>query len=219
MRNLKILSVLIVVLAIFGGCATKVKTEEYNNSDAAWYQKIGDSVARGDLDKADKYFISLKSEHGNSAFIKESIILLANAHMNSSEYLLASFYYDEYIKRFGASSQASTMEYIDFMQIKAGFLGIKKLNRDQKLIIDTIESASNFSKRYPSSQYNPLVNSMLIRLQMAQYLLNENIASLYDRTDKSEAAAIYRAKNASSYIKSNDIAIPDDGFLNSFFDW
>ncbi len=219
MQKIKFISSLVVAAAIFQGCSTKVKTEEYNNSAEAWYQKIGNSVASKNLDKADQYFVSLKSEHANSEYIKESIMLLANAHMDSDEYLLASFYYDEYIKRFGNNSSPVTMQYVDFMKIKAAFLGIKKLNRDQKLIIDTIENASGFGVKYPNSEYNPLVNSMLIRLQMGQYMLNENIASLYDRTGKPEAAKIYRAKNSSSAIKLDDIAMPEAGIIDSFFDW
>lgn len=219
MQKIKFLSSLLVAVVIFQGCATKVKTEEYNNSAEAWYQKIGDSVASNNLDKADQYFVSLKSEHANSEYIKESIMLLANAHMDSDEYLLATFYYDEYIKRFGATASPATIQYIDFMKIKAAFLGVKKLNRDQKLIIDTINNASGFGAKYPNSEYNPLVNSMLIRLQMGQYMLNENIASLYDRTGKPEAAKIYRAKNSASNIKLDDIAMPESGIIDSFFDW
>lgn len=219
MQKIKFLSSLVVAIVILQGCASKVKTEEYNNSAEIWYQKIGDSVASNKLDKADQYFVSLKSEHANSEYIKESIMLLANAHMNSDEYLLATFYYDEYIKRFGATASPATMQYIDFMKIKAAFLGVKKLNRDQKLILDTIENASSFRAKYPNSEYNPLVNSMLIRLQMGQYMLNENIASLYDRTGKPEAAAIYKAKNSSSSLKLDDIEMPKAGIIDSLLDW
>jgi outer membrane protein assembly factor BamD len=52
---------------------------------------------------------------------------------------------------------------------------------------------------------------------MGQYLLNENIASLYDRTGKEEAAKIYREKNSVYPIKMEDIAMPKQGFFDFMF--
>ncbi|MGW8169056.1 MAG: outer membrane protein assembly factor BamD [Sulfurovaceae bacterium] len=199
---------------VFGGCASKNKVEEYGKSAEYWYQQIGDSIAKNSLDKADKYFVSLKSEHPRSPMIETATIMIAHAHMEKEEYLLAGYFFDEYIKRYGGFSMA---EYVEFMKIKASFLGIKKYYRDQKLIIDTIVKGESYLATYPNSQYAPLVDNMLIRLKMGQYLLNENIASLYDRTGKEEAAKIYREKNSVYPIKMEDIAMPKQGFFDFMF--
>ncbi|KIM02596.1 MAG: hypothetical protein KN64_14750 [Sulfurovum sp. AS07-7] len=53
-------------------------------------------------------------------------------------------------------------------------------------------------------------------LKMGQYLLNENVACLYDRMGKNNAAKIYREKNSASPINMNDICLPEDGILDYF---
>jgi len=160
-------------------------------------KKIAESISSNNLDKADEYYISLKSEHMLSPLMPTAIMILAHAHMQDEEYLLASYYWDEYNKRY---ADEGSREYTEFMKLKASFLGIKDV------------------LRYPGSQYAPLVNSILVRLHMAQYLLNENIAALYDRTDKPEAAKIYRAKNKHSIVEMSDITPPERGFLGEIFD-
>ena len=102
---------------ILSGCGGDDKTvEEYNKPAIYWYQKIAQSIADNNLDKADAYYISLKSEHMRSPMMQTSIMMLAHAHMDEEEYLLASFYLDEYSKRFGESGNS---EYIEFLKIKA----------------------------------------------------------------------------------------------------
>jgi len=63
-----------------------------------------------------------------------------------------------------------------------------------------------------------LVNTMLIRLHMSQYLLNENIAALYDRTGHDKAAKIYRDKNKGSMVELTDITPPEKGIVGKIFD-
>jgi outer membrane protein assembly factor BamD len=135
--------------------------------------------------------------------------------MQEEEYLLANYYWDEYNKRY---ADEEGREYTEFMKLKASFLGVKDVYKDQKLIMDSINRAKIYLLRYPGSKYEPLVNSLLVRLYMAQYLLNENIAALYDRTDKPEAAKIYRAKNKNSLVEMADITPPEKGFLGEIFD-
>ena len=142
-------------------------------------------------------------------------MMLAHAHMNNEKYLLSNYYLDEYNKRYGESENR---EYIEFMKLKASFLGAKDVYRDQKLILDSINKAKTYLYRYPGSAYNALVNTILIRLQMSQYLLNENIAALYNRTGKPDAAKIYRAKNGDSVINIADIAAPKKGLLAKILD-
>ncbi|MDD5406825.1 MAG: outer membrane protein assembly factor BamD [Sulfurovaceae bacterium] len=214
-RRIWLLISFLTITLILGGCASKNKEgAEYGKSAEYWYQQIGDSIAKNSLDKADKYFVSLKSEHPESPLVETANTMIAHAHMEKEEYLLAGYFFDEYTKRFGGFSMA---EYVEFMKIKASFLGVKKYYRDQKLIMDTITNGENYLLTYPNSQYAPLVKNMVIRLKMSQYLLNEDIASLYDRTGKEAAAKIYREKNNAYPIKMEDIAKPKEGFFDYIF--
>jgi len=204
-----------VIAFLFVGCADDEEVAEFNKPALYWYQQMADSITRGNVDKADSYYISLKSEHMRSPLMPTSLMMLAHAHMNKEEYLLANYYLDEYNKRFGASD---SREYTDFMKLKAAFLGVKDVYKDQKLIIDSISNAKKYIYRYPGSPYSPLVNTLLIRLHMSQYLLNENIAALYDRTDKEAAAKIYRDKNKGSVVEMADITPPEQGIIGYVFD-
>jgi outer membrane protein assembly factor BamD len=197
------------------GCSKSEEVAEFNKPALYWYKKIADNIGRKNMDKADEYYISLKSEHIRSPLMPTAIMMLAHAHMQREEYLLANYYFDEFNRRY---ADESTREYTEFMKLKASFLGIKDVYKDQKLIMDSINSAQTYLMRYPGSEYAPMVNTLLVRLHMAQYLLNENIAALYDRTDKPEAAKIYRAKNKDSVIGMADIRPPEKGFLGEIFD-
>ena len=212
----KSILVSIAVAFLFVGCmGDKDEVAEFNKPALHWYKKIGESITKHNMDKADAYYISLKSEHMRSPLMPTAMMMLANAHMLEEEYLLANYYLDEYNKRYG---EESTREYTDFMKLKASFLGVKDVYKDQKLIMDSINNANKYIMRYPGSEYAPLVNTILIRLHMSQYLLNENIAALYDRTGKKEAGKIYRAKNKGSVVKSADITPPKQGIIGMVFD-
>ncbi|MBN2768544.1 MAG: tetratricopeptide repeat protein [Campylobacterales bacterium] len=213
-KGIAVISISVFLLSSISGCSSKSKTQEYNKSADFWYQKITNSIAKNDLDNADSYFVSLRSEHSRSSYLPIANLMLAQAHMNNEEYLLAEYFYDEYLKQFG---NASNIEYIEFMKLKASFLSIKEFYKDQKLILDTIANAQTYLGRYPDSLYQPLVETILVRLHMSQYLLHENIASLYDRTDKPEAAKIYREKNKYSPLQLSDIEAPEKSFIGSIF--
>ncbi len=215
-KKMKWLLVLIVGIVITGCGVTKdAEVTEFNKPALYWYKHIAKSISNNNLDKADSYYISLKSEHMHSPLLKTAILMLAHAHMLHEEYLLANYYFDEYLKRFG---DEKNMDYIAFMKLKASFLGIKDVYKDQKLIMDSITEAKTFLVRYPSSEYTPMVNTILIRLLMSQYLLNENIAALYDRIGKHKAAKIYRNKNSNSILEMSDIKPPKKGIIGNIFD-
>lgn len=206
----------IILAFVFVGCGgADEDVAEFNKPALFWYQKIAESISRGNMDKADAYYISLKSEHMRSPLMPTAMMMLSHAHMNKEEYLLANYYLDEYNKRYG---EGDSREYTDFMKLKASFLGVKDVYKDQKLIMDSIEASNVYIYRYPGSPYDPLVNTMLIRLHMSQYLLNENIAALYDRTGYEEAAKIYRKKNKGSVVEMSDIIPPEHGIIGIIFD-
>jgi len=210
-------SILVAIAAalVLIGCAKNEEVTEYNKPAIHWYKKIAESIVKSNLDKADEFYLSLKSEHMRSPLLPTAIIMLAHGHMENEEYLMANYYFDEYNKRFATSDGR---EYADFMKLKSAFMGVSDVNKDQKLMLDTVGNAEKFVMRHPGSSYDPLVKTILVRLHMSQYLLNENIAALYNRVDKDKGAKIYRAKNNQSPLNMNDIDLPKKGILSKVFD-
>jgi outer membrane protein assembly factor BamD len=202
----------VVLLAMSGCFGGGEKVQEYDKSARGWYDAIQKSVARDDLEKADKQFLSLRSEHMNSDLLPSTMLILAQAHMADEEYLLADYYLDEYLKRYGSGAKG---EYARFLKLKAAFYGIRDINKDQKLVGDTLTKCQAFIRSHGGSRYAPLVRTMIVRLQMAQYLLNADIAHLYDKIGKPEAAKLYREKNAKFLYKPEQIDNPAGGFLSS----
>ncbi|WP_456404292.1 outer membrane protein assembly factor BamD [Hydrogenimonas sp.] len=203
----------LLVLAM-GGCSTKSE-QEFEKPALYWYQKMMRSVASGNLEKADDYFTSLESEHVGSPLIPVAMQILVQAHMDEEEYLLANFYLDEYLKRYGTSRNR---DFAEFMKIKASFLGLKSPERNQELIDETLQKAKRYILRYPESEFAPMVQTMEVRLEMTRYLMNENIASLYMRRDKPKAAEIYRKRNDRSWIDEKEIVPPSKGWLGWLFE-
>jgi len=203
-----------VLLAVgLGGCfGGGEKEQEYNKSAQGWYDAIQKSIGSGDLEKADKQFLSLRSEHMGSALLPTTMLALAQAHMAEEEYLLANYYLDEYLKKYGGGVRG---EYARFLKLKASFLGIHDINKDQKLVADTLARCQSYARNHGGSRYIPLVKTMIVRLQMAQYLLDADIAHLYDRVGKEKAAEIYRKKAEKFIYKPEQIADPAGGFLSS----
>jgi len=183
------------------------ESKEYGKSAQEWYDEIQRSLARNDLEKADKQYLSLRSEHTDSSLLATTMLALAQAHMAEDEYLLARYYLDEYLKRYGG-------EYARFLKIKAAFYQIKDLNKDQKQVATALGECRAFLAGNGGSRYAPLVRTMLVRLQMAQYLLNDDIASLYDKIGKPEAAKQYRQKNSAFLYKPDQIQNPAGGFFS-----
>ena len=207
--------VLMVFMVFFMGCQNKDDVTEFNKPAFYWYKQIATTIMDKRLNKADAYYISLKSEHIRSPLMPTALMMLVTAHMDEDEYLLANFYLDEYNKLF---ANYQTQEHSDFLKLKASFLGIQDVYKDQKLVLDSIKKSKTYLYRYPTSVYSPLVNTMLIKLHMSQYLLNENIASLYERIDKPKAGDIYRAKNRGSLVEMTDILPPKQTIIGQIFD-
>lgn len=212
--NIKKITALLLLSLFIVGCSKKDAVNEYDKPALYWYQSIVKEVASSNLDKADNLYISLRSEHTRSPLLPTATMILAQAHMEDQAYIMADYYLDEYLKKYASGSK---IEEAKFLKIKAAFLGIKDINKEQKLMLDTLTNVNKFTKSYPNSIYLPIVNTIQVRLQMAQYMLNENIASLYHRLGKDKASEIYKNKNKNSPLNMTDIKAPKVGFLESIF--
>ena len=214
LTNYKKSLLLVILIAFFSGCSDKDAVKEYDRPALYWYKNIIKNLASSNFDRADNYYISLKSEHMRSPLLPTATLILAQAHMEDKTYLMADYYLDEYIQKHATGDK---IELAKFLKIKAAFLGVKDINKEQKLMIDTLKDVDEFIKEYPKSIYRPTVDTLKVRLHMAQYLLNENIARLYKRIDKEKAFKLYSEKNRKSALNSTDIEAPQEGFLDKIF--
>lgn len=187
----------------FTACSQKSdEIQEYNKPAIYWYNKMVKEIAYDDIDAADDAYTSLLSEHKNSPLIPVSLQILANAHIEEEQYLLANYYLDEYIKRFVLSKN---IDYVRYLKIKANYLSIPERFREQQLVHDTINQSETFMKEYPSSAYMPLVQTINSRLYMAKAALDKEISELYERIDKPVAAQYYNEKVEKNWVDKEEI--------------
>ena len=59
---------------------------------------------------------------------------------------------------------------------------------------------------------------MLVRLQLGEYFLDENIKGLYSRVDKPEASKMYEEKLKSSPLEKAKIVEPSIPWYRSWFE-
>lgn len=213
---MKIANVLIVasLVAFMSGCASKDK-EVFNMPATYWYEEIAKQIKSQDLEKADSFYTSLASEHIESPLLPDAMMMLANAHMQDEEYVLANFYLDEYLKRYGSKANA---DHVRFMKIKANYEAFPNTNRNQQLLIDTINQTKDFLARYPDSKFRPLAETILLRLELGEYFLDSNIKDLYSRVDKPEAAKAYDEKLKKSSLGEAKIVEPKIPWYRSWFE-
>lgn len=193
-------AIFILSLSILVGCGAKKDDELYNLTPDQWYQQILNDIKDADLETANSHYISFASEHVASPYLEQVLIILANAHVDEEEYKMANFYLDEYIKKYGTKD---SIEYIQYLKIKANFDSFSKPNRNQKLVKDSILQIDEFLKNYPNTQYRPLIETMLVKFKLAEYYLDSDIYELYNKLDRSDSAAIYQDKIDNSPL--NDI--------------
>jgi len=192
--------VLLPLSLLFTSCSKEI--EEYNKPAMYWYSKITQSVSNGDLERADGYYSSLQGEHIGSPLLPEATMILALAHMQHEEYLLSEYFLDEYIKRYATPNEK---EEAEFLKIKAKYKALPHPRRDQALIDDAIAEGEKFKLNYPDSMYVEVINTMLVRLYLAQYVLNEEISDLYERLDKPKSADYYKSINPQPWISSSEV--------------
>lgn len=198
-------ALLIISLLIFVGCGNKNDVELYNLSPEEWYSQVLKDIQNSDLEEADKHYISFSSEHISSPLLEQMLLILAQANVNDEKYETANAYLDEYIRRYGTKEK---IEFANYMKIKANFDSFSKPNRNQKLMQDSIAAIENFLKNYPTTQYRPLIETMLVKFKLAQYYLDTQIYSLYERIDRQESAVIYKDKLDVSPLNGIDMIEP-----------
>lgn len=177
-----------IIAVLFAGCS---KTPVSDMAAEYWYMESTKEVARYNLDIASDYYSSLIAEHPRSPLIKEATLMMATAHQNNDEYLLANFYLDEYIKRFGNLRE---IDRVRFLKLVADYKGVIRSGRDQKLLIDSAKHIEEFMDRYNSSDLAPYAQTLLTHTELASSEMNHKIAGLYTRLKKPLASDYYAQK-------------------------
>jgi len=193
-------TLLSVSLYMFSGCASK--EQEYNKPAVYWYNKMIKQISNYQIDQADDTFTSLESEHRNSTLLPAAMLIIANAHIEEEEYLMANYYFDEYIKKY---SLKKNVDYIRYLKIKSNFLAFKSQFREQDLLMKTLIETNKFIKEYPDSQYIYLVKTIESRLLMSKSIFDLEISELYDRLDKPEAKEYYKEKASQNWTQLETI--------------
>ncbi|EPZ2626902.1 outer membrane protein assembly factor BamD [Campylobacter coli] len=213
MRKKIFLFILLGVL--FSACSTKNNEGLYNLSANEWYKQIIKDLQDKDLEKADDHYNGMASEHIADPLLETTQIILAQAHMDEEEYQLAEFYLDEYNKKFGNSRNA---DYIRYLKIKAKFDAFAVPNRNQALMLESQKEIDSFLKDYPYTEYEPLVQTMLIKFNLAVFYLNDTIHDLYERTGHTQSAEIYQERLQESEFYHQSIIKPELPWYRSIFE-
>lgn len=209
------------LLMLFNACSSKTNSglalDEVNKSADYWYENMLKEIRNNDLEKADSYFVSLQSEHLNSPLLSEAMLILGRAHMQNEEYLLAGFYFDEFMKRFGS---AENIDFVHFLKLQANYFAFSKRFRDQQLLQQSINEAKAFDQKYPYSRYRPMVDTMLLKLELANLSLNKEIIKLYERRGKANAAEFYQQKvDENAWIKDVYYQEAHSPWYQRMFEW
>lgn len=194
-----------LALGLFIGCSPKSDNELFNLSPQAWFEQIIKDIRDSDLENADNHYVSFASEHIASPLLEQTMLILAQAHVNDEEYTKANSYLDDYIKRYGTKEAT---EFAKYLKIKANFDSFSKPGRNQKLVQDALIQAQNFIIEYPSSKYRALVETILTKLKLAEYYLDNQIYDLYERTNRNESAQIYKQKLDESIFQKDEMIAP-----------
>lgn len=189
-----ILLAAVTVLVI--GCA---KPDITGQTAEYYYRQMAEQISRSNLDRAGEYYASLSGEHISSSLLREATLLMAYAHIDKEEYLLANFYLDEHLKRFGSKDNS---DRVGFIKLLADYKGIKRALRDQKLLIDLIEKTQAYEDRYPNSAFICYAQTLKTKTLLAKSELDGKISELYYRLDKPLAQQYY-GKQAELKLKAD----------------
>jgi len=206
---------LLISIFIFTACSGKQAEAEYNKPAIYWYNKMLKQLTQYRLDEADDTYTSLESEHRKSPLLASANIIIATAHMEDEEYIMANYYFDEYLKRF---VNANNIDHVRYLKIKSKFLAFKNQYREQELVYETINETKRFIQMYPNSKYLYLVKTIQARLYMAKSSFDKEIAQLYARIDKPKASIAYQARAKKSWQDIDSIKAVDVPWYRSIFE-
>ncbi len=212
LKNKIVLS--IATLFFMVGCSSK-NVEEYNKPATYWYSQIVKSISNNDLELADNYYSSMQSEHTASPMLKEATMSLALAHIENEEYILGEYFLDEFIKRYADEEEKVGAE---FLKVKAKYMALPRTGRDQAFLDETLQAALDFKDKFYYSSYIVMLDTMITRMKMAKFILNEDISDLYGRLDKPDSAKYYKDTNSETWLEDERLERASAAWYRSWFE-
>ncbi len=214
MKKLFIFSFIIAGLFLVA-CSSKKTEDLYNLSSMEWYQQIIKDLQEKNLEAAGKHYTSMAAEHIADPLLEQTLLILAQAHISEEEYEMANFYLDEYLNKFGNSKNVA---YIRYLKIKAKFDSFAVPNRNQALMLKTIEEINEYNQNYPNVQYNDLIDTMLTKFNLAVFYLDTSIAELYEKKNREQSYEIYKQKIENSDFNKIDMIKPELPWYRKIFE-
>jgi len=201
--------VLIMTISIISSCANQSNKIELNknssklikSTDKDLYTSIFNSIKQNNLDNADDLYVKLKSNYEHSPYLKDAATILAIAHMQNKEHILANFYIQEAL-------QNSSNDNLKYLLAKNQFMAAVMNNSDNTYITKAKEALKSDADIIYNSDYQLLANSFLTRLKLQDIYNNLQTGTLYNRLGKSEAYKIYKSKAMQDNIDINSIYKP-----------
>ena len=206
--NMKRLLILTISAILINSCAQNntdlVKTNnKVGNieSDKTIYKSIYKNIKQNNLDNADDLYVKLKSDYENSPLLKNAATILAIAHMQNKEHILANFYIQEAL-------QNSSDDNLKYLFAKNQFMAAVMNSSDNTYIKKAKDALKSYVDIIADSDYQTLANSFFIRLKLQDIYNNLQTGALYNRLGKKEAYKIYRTKAMQDNIDINSIYKP-----------
>jgi len=192
------------------GCATtktvnnklEPKAEVAVASDKVVYNRIYKDIKSNNLDNADDEYVKLKSDYENSPYLKDATAILAIAHMQKKEYILANFYIQEGLQ---IDSGNTALQYA---LIKNQFNSALLVKSDSSYIKKALESLQSNVNLISDSEYQTLANSYITRLKLEDTYRSLQTGSLYKRLGKKDASNIYQNRALQNNIDVKSIYKP-----------
>lgn len=176
----------------------KELTTSEKPSDKKLYEEIFQKISKN-LDDADEKFITLKTDHEKSPYIKKAATALAIAHMSKKEHILANFYIQELLKKDPKSKLGK------FLLSKNQYLYSQLTQSDQQYMISAIKSLKTNKELLKDSEYQILANTMLTRLELDKAWNNAKIGYMYKKLNKDKGYELYINRTQELGIDINSI--------------
>ena len=147
-------------------------------------------IRAGKLAQADEAYATWRAAHEDTPQVPRTIITLAKAHMEASEYLLTRFYLNEYRRDFPSGKERDRIEYLG---VRTLFLQYRQ-SKDDRFIAPFTAQGKAFKRMFPHSKYRTKVQSLIVKMRQLKNAHYRELAAYYEKKGKPKAAAFYRGK-------------------------
>ncbi len=197
---------LAALLLILSGCATnnssvnRIKNAAVYTGDKKVYNSIYQALTVNDIDKADDYYIKLKTDYSSSNYLYPAAMSLAVVHMHINENIIANFYLQEALQANPGS------DFAKFLLVKNQFLAAAKNRRDQSYLNKALKALEVNKNIVTAEDDIVAAESMLYRVKIDKAYTDKEIGDLYKRMNKEEAYRKYQQKFMELGVDINEVA-------------